>query len=62
MCIAHPPRQVSHTLSHLYWAIIVFMLLITVSTGQVMFKRVKTVVAIVQQAVNAAQEDKPKKD
>lgn len=55
-------RQVSHTLSHLYWAIIVFMLLITVSTGQVMFKRVKTVVAIVKQAVNAAQDEKEKKD
>lgn len=38
------------------------MLLITVSTGQVMFKRVKTVVAIIQQAVNATQDDKPKKD
>jgi hypothetical protein len=46
---------VSHTLSHLYWAIIVFMLLITVSTGQVMFKRVQTVVSIVKTAVQAAQ-------
>lgn len=45
----------SSTLSHLYWAIIVFMLLITASTGQVMFKRVKTVVAIVKTAVQAAQ-------
>lgn len=45
----------SSTLSHLYWAIIVFMLLITVSTGQVMFKRVTTVVSIVKTAVQAAQ-------
>ncbi|DBA05278.1 TPA: LOW QUALITY PROTEIN: hypothetical protein N0F65_007440 [Lagenidium giganteum] len=60
-------KHVSHTLSHLYWAIIVFMLLITFSTGQVMIKRVKTVIAIIQSAVNAAQEastagDKEKKD
>lgn len=48
-------RHVSSTLSHLYWAIIVFMLLITVSTGQVMFKRVQTVVSIVKTAVQAAQ-------
>lgn len=50
-----PVRHVSSTLSHLYWAIIVFMLLITVSTGQVMFKRVQTVVSIVKTAVQAAQ-------
>lgn len=48
-------KHVSSTLSHLYWAIIVFMLLITVSTGQVMFKRVQTVVSIVKTAVQAAQ-------
>lgn len=50
-------RHVSSTLSHLYWAIIVFMLLITVSTGQVIFKRVKTVTSIVMTAVKAAQDD-----
>lgn len=53
----------SSTLSHLYWAIIVFMLLITASTGQVMFKRVRTVVSIMQTALQAAQDDsKPKSD
>lgn len=56
-------KQVSHTLSHLYWALIVFMLLIMMSTGQVMFKRVKTVIAIVKSAIDAAKEDgKEKKD
>ncbi|TYZ63578.1 hypothetical protein PybrP1_009896 [[Pythium] brassicae (nom. inval.)] len=50
-------KHVSSTLSHLYWAIIVFMLLITVSTGQVMFKRVRTVVSIVKTAMQAAQDD-----
>lgn len=52
----------SHTLSHLYWAIIVFMLLITVSTGQVMFNRVKTVLSIVKTAMNAAQDGKEKSE
>ncbi|KAF1332694.1 Atlastin-like protein, partial [Globisporangium splendens] len=55
-------KHVSHTLSHLYWAIIVFMLLITVSTGQVMFKRVQTVVSIVKTAVQAANDSKEKSD
>jgi atlastin len=59
-------KHVSSTLSHLYWAIIVFMLLITASTGQVMFKRVQTVVSIVKTAVQAAQavqeDSKPKSD
>ncbi|RLN79792.1 hypothetical protein BBJ28_00026743 [Nothophytophthora sp. Chile5] len=55
--------QVSHTLSHLYWALIVFMLLIMMSTGQVMFKRVKTVVAIVRSAIDASRDEpKEKKD
>ncbi|TMW65717.1 hypothetical protein Poli38472_008359 [Pythium oligandrum] len=49
-------KHVSSTLSHLYWAIIVFMLLITFSTGQVMVKRIKTVLTIVKTAVNAAQD------
>ncbi|POM78224.1 Atlastin-like protein [Phytophthora palmivora] len=56
-------KQVSHTLSHLYWALIVFMLLIMMSTGQVMFKRVKTVISIVKTAIDASKEDgKEKKD
>ncbi|KAG7398503.1 Alkyltransferase-like protein 1 [Phytophthora boehmeriae] len=56
-------KQVSHTLSHLYWALIVFMLLIMMSTGQVMFKRVKTVITIVKSAIDASKEDnKEKKD
>jgi hypothetical protein len=43
------------------------MLLITFSTGQVMMKRVKTVVAVVKTAIKAAQEasafdDKEKRD
>lgn len=53
----------SHTLSHLYWALIVFMLLIMMSTGQVMFKRVKTVISIVKTAIDASKDDgKEKKD
>ncbi|KAG7378634.1 Alkyltransferase-like protein 1 [Phytophthora pseudosyringae] len=56
-------KQVSHTLSHLYWALIVFMLLIMMSTGQVMFKRVKTVVSIIKSAIDASKEDgKEKRD
>ncbi|KAE8894391.1 hypothetical protein PF005_g11318 [Phytophthora fragariae] len=56
-------KQVSHTLSHLYWALIVFMLLIMMSTGQVMFKRVKTVISIVKTAIDASKDDgKEKKD
>ncbi|CAH0488223.1 unnamed protein product [Peronospora farinosa] len=56
-------KQVSHTLSHLYWALIVFMLLIMMSTGQVMFKRVKTVISIVKTAMDASKDDgKRKKD
>ncbi|CAH0482455.1 unnamed protein product [Peronospora belbahrii] len=56
-------KQVSHTLSHLYWALIVFMLLIMMSTGQVMFKRVKTVISIVKTAIDATKDDsKVKKD
>lgn len=56
-------KQVSHTLSHLYWALIVFMLLIMMSTGQVMFKRIKTVITIVKTAIDASKEDgKEKKD
>ncbi|CAI5735834.1 unnamed protein product [Peronospora destructor] len=56
-------KQVSHTLSHLYWALIVFMLLIMMSTGQVMFKRVKTVISIVKTAMDASKDDgKQKKD
>ncbi|RLN66797.1 hypothetical protein BBJ29_000039 [Phytophthora kernoviae] len=55
--------QVSHTLSHLYWALIVFMLLIMMSTGQVMFRRVKTVITIVKSAIDASKDDtKEKKD
>ncbi|KAI9908452.1 hypothetical protein PsorP6_003123 [Peronosclerospora sorghi] len=50
-------KQVSHTLSHLYWALVVFMLLIMMSTGQVMFKRVKTVVSIIKTAMDASKED-----
>uniref|UniRef100_A0AAV1TKZ1 GB1/RHD3-type G domain-containing protein n=1 Tax=Peronospora matthiolae TaxID=2874970 RepID=A0AAV1TKZ1_9STRA len=56
-------KQVSHTLSHLYWALIVFMLLIMMSTGQVMFKRVKTVISIVRAALDASKDNsKEKKD
>ncbi|CAI5721802.1 unnamed protein product [Hyaloperonospora brassicae] len=56
-------KHVSHTLSHLYWALIVFMLLIMMSTGQVMFKRVKTVISIVQAALDASKDNsKEKKD
>ncbi|CEG35335.1 atlastin-like protein [Plasmopara halstedii] len=56
-------KQVSHTLSHLYWALIVFMLLIMMSTGQVMFKRVKTVISIVKTAIDASKDDgKEKKE
>ncbi|KAL4102614.1 hypothetical protein PRIC1_006358 [Phytophthora ramorum] len=56
-------KQVSHTLTHLYWALIVFMLLIMMSTGQVMFKRVKTVISIVRSAIDASKDDaKEKRD
>ncbi|TDH71305.1 hypothetical protein CCR75_005729 [Bremia lactucae] len=55
-------KQVSHTLSHLYWALIVFMLLIMMSTGQVMFKRVKTVLSIVKSAIDASKEDSKEKN
>nr|CCA26450.1 atlastinlike protein putative [Albugo laibachii Nc14] len=43
-------KHVSNTLTHLYWAIFIFMLLITISTGQVMFARIKAIVALVKTA------------
>ncbi|KAJ0396780.1 hypothetical protein ATCC90586_008020 [Pythium insidiosum] len=54
-------KHVSHTLSHLYWAIIFFMLLIMFSTGQVMVKRVKTVLTLLKTVVQESG-DKEKKD
>ncbi|GLD92109.1 hypothetical protein PINS_up000642 [Pythium insidiosum] len=54
-------KHVSHTLSHMYWAVIVFMLLIMFSTGQVMVKRVKTVMTLIKTVVQESG-DKEKKD
>ncbi|CCI48783.1 unnamed protein product [Albugo candida] len=53
-------KHVSKTLTHLYWAIFIFMLLITFSTGQVMFARIKTILSLIKTASQA--EGKAKSD
>lgn len=55
-------KHVSQTLSHLYWAIIFFMLLVTVMTGSVIMTRAKQFVSIVKATTSTESSSKPKKD
>ena len=50
-------KQASVTLSHMYWAIVVFMLIVAVSTGQIMMDRVKLLFSLIKAA--AAGPEKP---
>ncbi|OQS00640.1 atlastin [Thraustotheca clavata] len=43
-------KHVSVTLTHLYWAVITFMLIVTFATGSVMYERIKAVFAIAKTA------------
>jgi hypothetical protein len=47
-------RHVSTTLTNLYWAIFVFMILIASTTGKVMFDKLKPFIMVAKGAVQGA--------
>ncbi|RLO01637.1 hypothetical protein DYB28_015407, partial [Aphanomyces astaci] len=54
-------KHVSVTLSHLYWAIVTFMCIVTLATGTLMADRLKAVVTVAKAAF-LDQSAKPKTD